>query len=312
MRNAFASEMTSLAEEDSRIVLLSGDIGNRLFDGYKGCAPERFVNCGIAEANMIGVAAGMALCGLRPVAYTITPFITARCYEQIKIDVCYHNLPVIIVGVGAGLSYAELLSTHHSCDDIALLRILPNMTVICPSDSHEVRASLRAAVRHDGPVYIRLGKKNEPLIHQKQPELTIGKGIVVREGKDVCLLSTGNLMPVALESARMLGEASISAMVVSFHTVKPLDEELLIDAFNKFDVVVTLEEHGLLGGLGSSISEWLVKRPAAKADLLQVGIDDTFVYEAGKQDDARRTFGITKESIVERTRRLFEKRRENA
>jgi transketolase len=308
MRNAFASEMTSLASEDNRIVLLSGDIGNRLFDDYKSHAPDRFINCGIAEANMIGVASGMAMCGLRPIAYTITPFITARCYEQIKVDVCYHNLPVIIVGVGGGLSYAELLSTHHSCDDIALLRILPNMTVICPSDSHEVRAALRAAVEHGGPVYIRLGKKNEPLIHEKQPEFTIGKGIVIREGRNVCMLSTGNLMPLALETAAMFGDAGISARVVSFHTVKPLDEDLLTDAFNSFDVVITLEEHGLLGGFGSSVSEWLVKRPAARADLLQIGVDDVFCYEAGKQEDARRTFNITKESIVERTRELYRQR----
>ncbi len=312
MRNAFASEMTSLADEDKRIVLLSGDIGNRLFDDYKGCAPDRFVNCGIAEANMIGVASGMALCGLRPIAYTITPFITARCYEQIKVDVCYHNLPVIIVGVGAGLSYAELLSTHHSCDDIALLRILPNMSVVCPCDSHEVRAALRAAVRHSGPVYIRLGKKNEPLIHEKQPDFVIGKGIVIKDGRDVCLLSTGNLMPVALETAKMFHEANISTKVVSFHTVKPLDEELLIDSFNNFDVVITLEEHSLLGGLGSSISEWLVKRPRTKADFLQIGIEDTFCYEAGKQDDARRTFNITKESIVERTRQIYQNRKQKA
>lgn len=258
---------------------------------------------------MIGVGAGMALCGLRPVAYTITPFVTARCYEQIKIDVCYHNLPVIIVGVGAGLSYAELLSTHHSCDDIALLRILPNMTVICPSDSHEVRAALRAAVRHDGPVYIRLGKKNEPLIHEQEPDFRIGKGIVIREGKDVCLLSTGNLMPITLESSRILDEAGISAKVVSFHTVKPIDEELLADAFNNCDVVVTIEEHGLLGGLGSSIAEWLVNRPAERADLLQIGIDDIFFYEAGKQDDARKVVNITPESIAQRTRQLYGKRK---
>jgi len=310
MRNAFASEMTNMATEDRRIVLLSGDIGNRLFDDYKGHAPDRFVNCGIAEANMIGVASGMAMCGLRPIAYTITPFITARCYEQIKVDVCYHDLPVIIVGVGGGLSYAELLSTHHSCDDIALLRILPNMSVVCPSDSHEVRAALRAAVAHGGPVYIRLGKKNEPLIHDRQPEFTIGKGIVIREGRDVCMLSTGNLMPLALETAAMFGNDGISARVVSFHTVKPLDEDLLTDAFSSFDVVITLEEHGLLGGFGSSVSEWLVKRPVMKADLLQIGVDDVFFYEAGKQDDARRRFNITKESIVERTRELYRNRKQ--
>src|SRR2546430_5284860 len=164
MRNAFATEITSLASEDERLVLLSGDIGNKLFDGYKEKFPERFFNCGVAEANMMGMAAGMALSGMRPITYTITPFTTTRCFEQIRVDVCYHNVPVIIVGVGGGLSYASLGATHHSCEDIALLRMLPNMTVICPGDAIEVRGALRAALRHDGPVYIRLGKKGEPIV----------------------------------------------------------------------------------------------------------------------------------------------------
>ena len=139
MRNAFASEITKLATEDERVVMLSGDIGNRLFDDYKKRVPKRFFNCGVAEANMISVGAGMASCGLRPVAYTITPFITTRVMEQIRVDVCYHNVPVVIVGVGGGLSYASLGATHHSCEDIAFLRVLPNMIVICPADAVEVR-----------------------------------------------------------------------------------------------------------------------------------------------------------------------------
>ena len=201
MRNAFAAEMTALASEDERIVLLSGDIGNRLFNDYKECCPARFLNCGVAEANMISMAAGMALCGLRPVAYTITSFVTARCLEQIKLDVCYQNVPVIIVGVGSGLSYASLNATHHSCEDIAFLRMLPNMTVICPGDVWEVRLALRAALKQDGPIYIRMGKKNEPVIHPHAPEFSIGKGIDVREGSDVCFLATGTLLPMAVEAA---------------------------------------------------------------------------------------------------------------
>jgi len=171
MRNAFADEITKLADEDKRVVLLSGDIGNRLFDPLKERAPDRFHNCGIAEANMMTVAAGMAICGLRPVAYTITPFITARCLEQIRVDVCYQRMPVIIVGTGSGLSYASLNATHHSCEDIASLRVLPNMTVLCPGDPLEVRLALRAAVKHDGPVYIRIGKKGEPAIHKVRPPI---------------------------------------------------------------------------------------------------------------------------------------------
>ena len=158
MRNAFAQEITALAAEDKRIVLLSGDIGNRLFDPYKKQFPDRFYNCGVAEANMTSVAAGMALSGLRPVTYTIAAFNTVRCLEQIRVDVCYQGLPVVIVGVGGGLSYAALNATHHALEDVAFLRILPNMTVICPGDAWEVRAAVRAAIKHNGPVYVRLGK----------------------------------------------------------------------------------------------------------------------------------------------------------
>jgi transketolase len=300
MRNAFAAEITALAAEDQRVVLLSGDIGNRLFDDYKARAPGRFFNCGVAEANMIGVAAGMAICGLRPVAYTITPFVTTRCLEQIRVDVCYHHVPVIIVGTGSGLSYASLGATHHSCEDIAFLRCLPHMTVVCPGDPVEARLAVRAALAYDEPVYIRLGKKGEPVVHKETPRFVIGKGIVVRHGTQVCLLSTGNMLPVALRAAESLGAEGVSAEVVSLHTVKPLDEELLADAFDRFEVVVTVEEHSLLGGLGGAVAEWLADRPGRKARLLRVGTADTFLHEAGEQEYARSRFGLTPEAIAER------------
>src|SRR5262249_51467724 len=159
MRNAFGSEITALADADPRLILLSGDIGNRLVGAFQGRHPDRFYNCGVAEANMIGVAAGLGLSGLRPVAYTITPFITTRCLEQIRVDVCYHDVPVVIVGVGAGLAYASLGPTHHSCEDIAFLRSLPNMAVVCPGDPVEVRLALKASIAtRESGTYIRLGK----------------------------------------------------------------------------------------------------------------------------------------------------------
>ena len=308
MRNAFANELTTLASNNDRIVLLSGDIGNRLFDDYKGRYPERFFNCGVAEANMMSMASGMALCGMRPITYTITPFTTARCFEQIKVDVCFHNLPVIIVGIGSGLSYAELGATHHSCDDIALLRILPNMTVICPADSHEVRAALRASLQHNGPVYMRLGKKGEPLVHKEIPDFSIGKGIVVGQGTDVCLMSTGNMLPVAIGAADKLLEKGVAAEVVSFHTVKPLDRELLTRAFSEFDFVVTIEEHGFLGGFGSSIAEWLVKYPTKKATLLCMATSDAFFKEAGKQEYARCHYNLTDNGIAEEVMKAYHRK----
>ena len=299
MRNGFAKEIVELAASDARVVLLSGDIGNRMFDTYKERFPDRFYNCGVAEANMTGVAAGMALCGFRPFTYTIAAFNTVRCLEQIRFDICYPNLPVVIMGVGGGLCYASLNASHQAMEDIALLRVLPNMTVICPGDAMEVRAALRAAVTHDGPVYIRLGKKNEPVVHDEVPALTIGKALVVREGSKVCILSTGNMLPTAVDAGDRLTGEGISTRVVSFHTVKPLDEDLLEDVFARFAAVVTVEEHSILGGLGGSIAEWLSERNV-RTRLIRIGSSDTFMYEAGGQTHGRRHFGLTAESIINR------------
>lgn len=297
MRNAFAKEITRLAASNPKVVLLSGDIGNRLFNDYKAQCAERFFNCGVAEANMTGMAAGMAMCGLRPVTYTITPFNTLRCMEQIRVDICYQNLPVTIVGVGAGLSYAGLGATHQSCEDIAMLRSLPNMTVLCPGDAVEVSLAARAAVAHDGPVYIRIGKKNEPVVHQTEPAFTIGKGIVVRDGSEVCLLSTGNTLPVAMDAARELHTNDISAQVVSMHTVKPLDTDLLKESFSRFGVVATIEEHSIIGGFGSGVAEWLADTANVKGKLLRFGTPDAFMRSVGNQQNARQIAGLTATNI---------------
>jgi len=299
MRNAFADEITQLGKSDSRVVLLSGDIGNKLFDPFKAQAPGRFFNCGVAEANMMGVAAGMALCGLRPVVYTITPFTTTRCFEQIRVDVCYHKAPVVIVGTGSGLSYADLGPTHHSCEDMAILRTLPGMTVIAPADSTELRMALREALRLDGPVYMRIGKKGEPDIHRGAPQLRIGRAITIREGTDACLISTGVMASVVMAAAEILDRRGIRARVESFHTVKPLDDATLVEVFSTFPVVAVIEEHGRIGGLAGGISEWLAARGPHPGSLLSFGTDDVFMHEVGTQDYARRKFGLTAENIAE-------------
>ncbi|MDQ5985796.1 MAG: Apulose-4-phosphate transketolase subunit B [Syntrophus sp. SKADARSKE-3] len=302
MRNAFASTMTKLAQEDPRIVLLSGDIGNKLFDSFKERCTGRFFNCGVAEANMTSMAAGMALCGMRPVTYTIASFVTVRCLEQIRIDVCYHNLPVIIVGVGAGLSYAELGATHHSCEDLAVMRALPNMTVICPADTVEVRLALSAAFALGKPVYIRMGKKNEPVVYREDPDFQIGRGIVVRQGKEnICLIGTGNILPVVMETADLLAAHGIDTQVVSMHTVKPLDEALLARVFSEFEIVATVEEHSLIGGLGGSVAEWLGDRQPkpAGAEFLRFGVPDAFIHGMGRQKAARRSVGLDGKAIAD-------------
>ncbi len=299
MRNTFAKAITSLAVENPRIVLLSGDIGNRLFDGFKEKAPDRFLNCGVAEANMIGVAAGMAICGLRPIAYTITSFIVTRCYEQIRLDLCYQRQPVVIVGVGSGMSYASLGATHHSCEDIAIMRALPNMTVLCPGDPMELNLCLKEAVRLDGPAYIRVGKKGEPAVHAIQPPFEIGKGIVICEGKDVCLFGTGVILPEVVKAADVLKSQGISATVVSLHTVKPLDHELLLQAFTSHKLVASIEEHSLVGGLGSALAEWCCdhQRPGL-APLVRLGAPDCFHSSLGTQENAWHMFGITANKLA--------------
>lgn len=302
MRNAFADEVVKLAQSARDLVLLSGDIGNRLFDAYKNAYAGRFYNCGVAEANMIGVSAGLSLCGLRPVVYTIAPFITTRCIEQIRVDICYHNLPVILVGVGAGFSYASLNATHHSCEETAMLRMLPNMHVVCPGDAVEVRHAIQAAYRLARPTYIRLGKKGEPAVHSTAAiSFSIGRAIVIRPGRDACILSTGVMLPTAMEAADLLSGHGISAEVVSFHTIKPLDEPFLREAFGRFKVVTTVEEHSRSGGLGGGIAEWLSDQPPQSARLCRVGTDDRFLYEAGGQGHARACFGLTPMGIAEKT-----------
>jgi transketolase len=301
MRNAFADELTKLGNEDARIVMLSGDIGNRLFDKFKDKHPSRFFNCGVAEANMMGVAAGMAMNGLRPVAYTITPFVTTRCLEQIRTDVCYHEAPVTIVSVGGGLAYSGLGPTHHACEDISFLRSLPNMVVICPGDAHEVRAALRASMQQDRPVYIRMGKKGEPLVHTGPvSDFAIGKAITIQAGSDVCLLSTGNMLPEAVEAGHGLKEHGISAEVVSFHTVKPLDEDCLRNAFAKFKLVATLEEHSLIGGFGAAVSEWLADTETPAKKFLRFGTPDAFFKKSGEQEYAREVLGLAAHQIADK------------
>lgn len=301
MRNAFTDELTRLGDDDDRVVMLSGDIGNRLFDKFKAKHPNRFFNCGVAEANMTGVAAGLAMNGLRPVTYTITPFVTTRCLEQIRTDVCYHDLPVTIVAVGAGLAYAGLGPTHHACEDIAFLRALPNMNVVAPGDAWEVRAALRAAMRQNRPTYIRMGKKGEPVVHPGPvADFAIGRAITIVPGSEICLLSTGNMLPEAVEAGRLLGLLGHSAEVVSFHTVKPLDVARLTDAFSRFRLVATIEEHSLIGGFGAAVAEWAVEAGADTARQMRFGTPDKFFKESGEQEHAREAMGLTAHRIAAR------------
>lgn len=306
MRNAFAQEILELARKDSRVVVLSADIGNHLFDKYKAEFPDRFYNTGVAEANTISMAAGLAAEGFRPVCYTITPFITYRCYEQIRIDICYHEMPVIVVGTGSGLSYASLGPTHHSCEDLAVMRALPGMKVAAPADSPEVKSCLQAALAVSTPVYIRIGKKGEPVIHDTTPEFVWGKWRSLREGKDICILSTGNMIAPALALAETFGKENISVQVINASSVKPLDEKTLSSVFEKFKLVATLEEHSLIGGFGSAVGEWLIDQTnTPKGKLARFGTGDFFLHALGEQEYARKQYGLDEETLYRKISEVY-------
>ena len=309
MRNAFAQEITAIAARDERVVLLSGDIGNRLFNDFKARFPTRFHNCGVAEQNMIGVAAGLALSGLRPVVYTIAPFTTYRCLEQVRIDLCYHRAPVVIAGVGAGLGYAPLGPTHHSCEDVACLRALPDMTVVAPADPAELRAALRAALTLAGPAYLRLGKKGEPAVHAQTPDFRLGRSITLRQGPDAALLCSGTLLPEAMEACDRLARRGVGVRLESVHTLKPLDEAMLDEVFRLYGVVACAEEHSLIGGLGAAVAQWLARRgPEARGRLTCLGTPDAFLERSYSQGGARQRLGLDAQGIAEAITEAIQRR----
>ena len=290
MRNAFADEITALARAPtSASSCCRATSATACSTSSRTSTADRFYNCGVAEANMMGVAAGLAMCGLRPVVYTITPFITTRCLEQIRVDVCYHHLPVVIVGTGAGLSlcvarrHAPFLRGHRASAGPA---------------RHDRRLSRRraggAAARcarrspANGPVYLRIGKKGEPVVHAQPPEFAIGKvDHACARASDVCLLGTGTMLPLALERPMLLASARHRARVESFHTVKPLDEALLAECSSTLRVVATIEEHSSSAGSGGAVAEWLADRAAPVRALLRARHRDGFLHEAGSQEHAR-------------------------
>ena len=299
MRNAFARVMTELSQERSDVCLLSGDIGNRMFDRYKEVAPTRFLNCGIAEANMMSMAAGMALSGLRPVVYTITPFTTTRCLEQIRTGVAYHEAPVVIVGTGSGLSYAELGATHHSLEDLAILRSIPNLQVCAPADSLELEAQLRQAITEGQPTYIRIGKKGEPDLLAEHASLGIGKANLLKKGKKILLLGIGPILSEALQASTILAQQGIQLGIASMGSIKPLDDCFLQQCVTEgYSHWISLEEHHQTGGLGSALLEWLSEQRINTIELTRMGIADHFVHRLGDQNFVRQSEGLNANSIA--------------
>jgi transketolase len=284
MRNAFLDQLFELAARDSRIVFITGDLGFGVVERYMEELPDQFVNAGVAEQNMTGIAAGMALCGKIVFTYSIANFPTLRCLEHIRNDVCYHEANVTIVSVGGGFAYGSMGATHHATEDLGVMRMLPNMVVIAPGDPVETKAATRAIVEHDGPCYLRLGKAGEPVLHKEPLAFEIGRAIHVREGSDVALLSTGGMLQLALRAADALATDGIGARVLSMHTLKPLDEESVLQAARETKAVVTIEEHSIIGGLGSAVAELLAETDAVRTRFRRVGIPPRFSPRVGTQE----------------------------
>jgi transketolase len=297
VRNAFIRALTEVAEKDARVVFLTGDLGFKLFDDFARRFPGRFHNVGVAEATMAGVASGLALEGKKPFIYSIVPFATLRCYEQIRNDICYHDADVAVVGVGGGYSYGQNGPTHHALEDVAALRVLPNMSVVCPGDPHETVAAVRAIAARRGPVYLRLGRAGEKVVHAGPVELPWGKALVLREGTDLAIASTGNMLATAVATAERLLEKGFRARVLSFPFVKPLDTDAIDRAAHDLPLLATLEEHARAGGFGSAVAEHLSEKPG-RARLRRFGAKDEFAHECGDQEFHRKRNGLTPEAIA--------------
>lgn len=304
MRNAFIGALTEAAAEHPGIVFLTGDLGFKLFDDFARRFPGRFMNVGVAEATMVGVASGLALEGKKPFTYSIVPFATLRCYEQIRNDVCYHDADVTIVGVGGGYSYGPNGPTHHALEDIAVMRVLPNMAVVCPGDPAETVAAVRMLAAHRGPAYLRLGRAGEPAVHPGPIHFRLGESLLLRDGGDATVLSTGNMLATAVRSAEILAADGVECRVVSMPTVKPLDTAALDSAAAHTRAVVALEEHSVLGGFGSAVAEYLAER-RAPVRFRRIGAADRFSHLCGDQAYHRAAHGLTPARVATVVRALL-------
>ena len=301
MRNRFAKNIKNLALKRKDIVLLSGDIGNKMFDEFKEIAEDRFFNCGIAEGSMMSIAAGLGLSGFRPFVYTITPFTTTRCLEQIKIGGCYHKSSLTIIGTGSGLSYSELGATHHSFEDIGIIRTLPDIKIFTPADNVELDRSMNEALEYEGPSYIRIGKKGEPLVHPESKDFSN----IIKHGEDIALICAGPIINEALEAYENLYKTGIKIAIVSIEKIKPINEELLLEISEKYSHWFVLEEHSIIGGVGDSIISFVhEKNLESSIKVYKIGIPDKFIHRLGDQSWTRKSIGIDHNSIKERVEKL--------
>ncbi|MBF0491227.1 MAG: transketolase [Deltaproteobacteria bacterium] len=296
MRNTFVKTLCELAEHDENIFLLCGDLGFSVLEPFIEKFPSRFINVGVAEQNMTGVAAGLALSGKTVFTYSIANFPVVRCLEQIRNDVCYHNANVKIVSVGGGFTYSTQGYTHHGIEDLALMRVLPNMTVIAPGDPVETQLATEAMVKWNGPCYLRLGKAGEPIVYQDIPDFQIGKIIRVKKGTDVTFITTGGVLDLAMQAVQHLESRKISVEVLSAHTISPLDVDSILQSIIKTKKIITIEEHGE-GGLASVVSEVLMQE-SFYVRFMPIKLDRKVQTIAASQMALRSLYGLSIENII--------------
>ncbi len=303
MRDTFIRTLTELAKKNQDIEVVSGDLGFGVLKPFWETCPDQFINAGIAEQNLTSVAAGMALEGKTVFTYSIGNFPTLRCIEQIRNDCAYHNANVKIVCVGGGFVYGSLGMSHHATEDIAVMRSLPDVTVLCPGDLVEAEAVTRAIADYPGTCYVRLGRGGEKRIHEALPDFKIGKAIPVARGERIAIFSTGAIFEEIEEARELLKKADVNPTIYTFPTVKPIDTEVIKEIAASHEIIVTCEEHNLSGGFGSAVAEVLAELPS-HARLVRIGMNDQYCTLVGDQKYLRHQYGMSGEKIAERI--LFE------
>ncbi len=296
MRTAYLDTLYELAKKDKRVYALISDNGAIVYDKYRIDFPEQYLNLGISEANMLGMAAGMASCGKIPFAYTIGAFLAYRAFEFIRNDVCLQKQNVKIVGTGAGEVYSALGPTHHATEDLGGLRSLPNLTIVCPGSPMEVKKATQAAYEWEGPVYLRLGTNREPEIYEKDYGFRLGKGVMLRDGKDISFVGTGSILKDVLLAADLLEQKGVHARVLNIHTLKPIDEEIIQKAVEETGAILTVEDHTIIGGLGSAVAE-VVAEYGKPVKFRRMGLQD-FSAGYGSYAEVKSMNGLGIETIA--------------
>jgi transketolase len=306
MRKTCLDMVYELAKADDRIFFIGSDLGVGTLQQFKQEMPERYFMEGVSEANMIGMAAGLALEGKIVYANTIATFLTRRCFEQVALDLCLHDVRVRLIGNGGGLVYAPLGPTHLAFEDLAIFRALPRMTILAPADANEMRRMMPLTVEHPGPIYIRIAKGGDPIVTNDNTPFEIGKAFPMRQGSDALIVSTGVMLKRALDAAELLRAEGLEASVLHVPTVKPLDQVTVLDYAARVPTIVTVEEHTIIGGLGSAIAEILAEANfSAPKRFKRIGIPDTFPDQYGSQDSLLARYDITARNIVHTIQELI-------